>query len=81
MKEELIQLCEKLNLAYDFHETEHPGCFGKSCEGEHLIQELTIWHPKHPRWKRSFESPGMWCIAGINEFSVEEPLLKGKLKN
>jgi len=78
MKEEIKELCEKLHLAYDFHQTEHPGCWGKDCEGEHLIDELTVWQPKHPRWKQSFSNPGNWCIPRIVEFAGEEPLLKGK---
>lgn len=81
MKEEIVQLCEKLHLAYEFTETEHSGCFGKSCEGDHWVKELRIWQPRHPRWVQSFDNPGGWCIPRIIEFSKEEPLLKGKLKN
>lgn len=76
MKEELKQLLERLHLAYEFTSTEHSGCWGKSCEGEHWIEELRIWHPEYPRWKRSFDMPGAWCIPRIREFALEEPLLK-----
>lgn len=44
----------RLGFVHEISLEDHPGCFGKSCEGKHLVAELRIWKPANPRYKWSF---------------------------
>jgi hypothetical protein len=49
-------------LNYEWRKTEHSGCWGKSCEGQHLVWELNIWRGDYRNVSWSFEEG---CSTGM----------------
>ena len=43
------------NFRFSFEEVEHPGCWGRHCEGEHFITELKIWKKEKKNISWSFD--------------------------
>ena len=45
---------KKNGFEYEVDSYDHPACWGKSCEGEHLIEEIKTWKKESPKFKWSF---------------------------
>ena len=51
---ELADFLQENDLNSEWRTTEHDSCWGKSCEGQHLVWELNIWRGSYRNISWSF---------------------------
>lgn len=80
LDKELESFLSGRGLNYEWRETEHSGCWGKSCEGEHFVWELNIWYGDNRKFSWSFEE-GCTAEMIIKTMTnrLEEPWIKSKI--